>query len=281
MTLGNRFLLNNRFTNLSCPSMFSSQAGAIKVIPAYANQFVGFLEVSRLSTMLLQDEFDLYKGLLPNHGTIEEITTKYCSLLYGAYATLKRHVRTRQQAAKDYVILCSILRLLEATEGLTYPRALLEEALSSEETKILEQNISQLLTEGKGVAQEDPYASYSSHQVITDVPILGKAYFSSQPPLDLLQTKTPTANATPNISQMVRVEPQKLVPLSSRVEPRTSPSDSSMSAPSSADGISQKDPLTIDFLLSQATLAANSSLLDSPNEQSTNGGLSDLRDMLE
>lgn len=291
MTLGNRFLLNNRFTNLSCPSMFSSQAGAIKVIPAYANQFVGFLEVSRLSTMLLQDEFDLYKSLLPNYGTIEEITTKYCSLVYGAYATLKKHARTRQQAAKDYVILCSILRILEATEGLTYPKALLEEALSPEETRILEQNISQLLSEDKDKgkdtskdidgAHEDPHASYSSHQVIADVPILGKAYFSSQPPLDLFQTKAPTTNATPSINQAMRIEPQNLAPLSDGAEPRTSPSNSSVDTPSSAGGISQKDPLTIDFLLSQATLAANSGLLDSPNEQSVNGGLSDLRDMLE
>lgn len=79
----------------------------------------------------------------------------------------------------------------------------------------------------------------------------------------------------------MRIEPQNLAPLSDGAEPRTSPSNSSVDTPSSAGGISQKDPLTIDFLLSQATLAANSGLLDSPDEQSVNGGLSDLRDMLE
>lgn len=282
MTLGNRFLLNNKFTNLSCPSLFSGQAGAIKVIPAYANQFAGFLEISRLSTMLLQDEFELYKSLLPNYGTIEEVTTKYCSLLYGAYTTLKKYARTRQQATKDYIVLCSILRMLEATESLVYPRALLEEALSAEEAKILELNISQLLKESKDLVHEDPQVAYPSHQVITDVPILGKAYSSSQPLLSgLFQSTDSSTNAVSNVVQISKTGSQELVPLGDEAEPQNSPSGSPVDSPNSANEMSPKDPLTIDFLLSQMTLAANSNLIDSSNENSADKGLSDLRDILE
>lgn len=279
MTLGNRFLLNSKFTNLSCPSMFSSQAGAIKVMPAYANQFSGFLEISRLSSMLLQDDYTLYKSLLPNYGTAEEITTKYCSLVYGAYATLKKYARTRQQSMKDYIILCCILRVLEATEGLVYPKALLEEVLSLDEAKILEQNISILLKENNDIAKKGQQTSYPSHQVITDVPILGKAYSSSQPLLsDLFQTKDPSVNTTSDINQLVNPGLQELVLLGNEVE---QPHEPLSSSPTSVDKVPHKDPLTVDFLLSQATLAANSDLLDIHDENAGSRELSDLRDVLE
>lgn len=283
MTLGNRFLLNSKFTNLSCPSMFSSQAGAIKVIPAYANQFASFLQISRLSSMLLQDDFMLYKSFLPNYGTAEEITTKYCSLVYGAYTTLKKYSRTRQHAMKEYLILCSILRLLEATEGLVYPKKLLEEALSPDETKILEQNISQLL-ENNNITKEDHQVSHSSHQVITDVPLLGKAYSSSQPLLsDLFQTNDPSTNANTGLNQLVNPASQELALLDNEgneIEPHDSPSNSSSSSPNSVGRASPRDPLTIDFLLSQATLAANSDLLSIHDEDAGSGSLSDLGDIL-